>query len=336
MAHVVARAGADDPHTLAVLALAEAMPDHGTVFSAESRARVDGVKPLDRIPARDRALLVYHQRGAAPALVARLVARAAPLAVVHDDGSPGPLAMRDLRVLGAAGALGIATSSGGERRLVDLGFSRVARVPPVVARRRLAAIEAFPPTTHHLDVALHGPLVASVTEIAGASSAARVVQAYHVLRTYLVRAAHLVVAVPQSPETDERTLLAVHREIWGLRLTDAWLQRLAHPGERAALTRGAAVFVTADPASGAVATALAAMAEGVAVVAPADVDAAEVLGAGALLLPPAAGPALIAEAVAELLENDARRARFSVAAGEVVDRYDPARVAPAWHAALAA
>lgn len=338
VAHIVARAFGDDSHTLAVVALADAMQDGEppAVFSADAQHQVDGVKALRQLAPGDASLLVYHQRGAAPALVGRLAELTTRVAVVHSDVPPDALALRDLQILAAVGAVGIATSEGGAARLAAAGFDRVVRVPPVVARERLAAVDAFTPTIHHLDVALHGPLVVSVTDVADAISSARVVQAYHVLRTYLARAGHLAIAVPDGPDTSEAAVQAVHREIWGLRLIDAWLQRLTNAGERSAFMRRAAVFVTSDPASGDTGHALAAMAEGVPVVAPADASAREVLGDGALLLPTDAGAALVAEAIADLLSDESRRARFTAAASRVVAQYDPVRVAPAWRAALAA
>lgn len=338
IAHVVSRAGADDPHSLAVLALADAMRDGApsAVFTADTGRRVDGVEPLARLAADDDALLVYHPTGAAPALVRGLLARAPRLAVVHGGEQPDPLALRDLQVLSDAGAIGLATSEAATQRLDALGFERVHRVPPVVARTRLASITAFAPTTNHLDAALHGPLLTSVSEVVTAAAAARVVQAYHVLRTYLVRATHLVIAVPDTSETKEAAVQSLQREIWGLRLAEAWLQRLGSIGERAALTRRAAVFVTAEPASGDVGNALAAMAEGVPVVAAADVSAVETLADGALLLPAGAGASLMAEAVASLLDDEARRSALAAAASRVADRFAPELGAPIWRAALAA
>lgn len=338
IAHIVARAVADDPHTLAVLALADAMQDGepAAVFAADEGDPVDGVEPFARLAAGDPRLIVYHQRSAAPALASRLAERGTRLAVVHDDTQPDPLVLRDLRMLAAAGAAGLATSDRGALRLDDLGFGRVRRVPPVVARERLAAVEAFAPTTHHLDVALDGPFILSVDDLSTAANAARVVQAYHVLRTYLVRAGHLAIAVPAVPETSEIAVQTMCREVWGLRLTDAWVHRVANVGERAALTRRAAVFVTAAPASGDIRDALAAMAEGVPVVAPADEGAADALGDGALLLPSDAGPTLVAEAIADLLNDEPRRSRFAAAASRATDRFAPDVVAPIWRAALAA
>jgi glycosyltransferase involved in cell wall biosynthesis len=78
------------------------------------------------------------------------------------------------------------------------------------------------------------------------------------------------------------------------------------------------------------------MAEGVPVVAVADASAASELGDGALLLPPDSGAALIAEAVADLLNDEARRSRLAAAASRTADRYAPEIVAPLWRAALAA
>jgi glycosyltransferase involved in cell wall biosynthesis len=339
--HVVARAVADDPHTLAVLALADAMSERRflnshTVFAAEGAHAVDGVEPVAEMDEREPSLLVYHQRGAAPALVSRLTQRAIGLAVVADDVPPDPLARRDLRVLATAGAFGLATSDDTASRLEDLDFGRVSRVPPVVARDGLVAVAPYAPTMHHLDVTLHGPLVLTVGDLATAGSTARVVQAYDVLRTYLVRAGHLAIAIPEASDTSEAAVRRVYREVWGLRLTEAWANRLVNMGERAALTRRAAVFATTDPASGDVRHALAAMAEGVPVVAAADASAAGVLGDGALILPPDATATLVAEAVAELLHDESRRASFAAAAARVVAGFAPETVAPAWRAALAA
>jgi hypothetical protein len=337
IAHVVARVGADDPHTLAVLALADAMRNgrRAPVFSADGAGRADGVEPLTRLKGGAEAVVVYHQRGAAPALVSRLIAAANRVAVVHEGAHPDPLALRDLQMLAGAGAVGLATSEAGLARLDALGFERVHRVPPVVARSRLQSITGFAPTIHHLDVTLHGPLLASVSDIASAASSARVVQAYHVLRTYLVRAAHLVIAVPESPETSDAAVETVQREIWGLRLSEAWVQRLGNTGERAALTRRAAVFVTADAATSDVGSALAAMAEGVPVVAPADASAVEALGDGALVLPADAGAPMIAEAVTSLLDDEARRSALAAAGVRAAERFAPELGAPIWLAALA-
>lgn len=338
IAHVVAHVAADDPHTLAVLALADAMRDGSTatVFTTDAGRRVGGVEPLTRLAAGDDSLVVYHQRGAAPALVGGLIARSSRLAVVPGGDRADAIARRDLRDLSVAGAIGLATSAEAAQRLDAVSFERVHRVPPVVARARLAAIASFGPTTNHLDVALHGPLVASVMNVSTTDDAARVVQTYHVLRTYLARESHLVIAVPDNSETSEVAVQSVHREIWGLRLADAWLQRLSSIGERAALTRRAAVFVTVDPAAGDVGNALAAMAEGVPVVAAADAGAAETLAGGALLLPADAGAALIAEAVAALLDDDARRSALAAAGACVADRFAPELGAPIWRSALAA
>jgi hypothetical protein len=343
IAHVVARAAADDPHTLAVMALAEALAGRPTTVFApagevagEVGVEIEGVGPLVQLHASEPSIVVYHQQGSAPALVSGLIGSGMRLAVAHDGTPPDPLARRDLRALAAAGALGLATSDAAANRLDDLGFAVVARVPPVVARQRLAAVEAFAPTTNHLDLVLRGPLILTVDELATAVKAARVVQAYHVLRTYLVRSGHLAIAIPDARETNANAVQTVYREVWGLRLTEAWAHHLENPGERAALTRRASVFVTADPAVGDTRYALAAMAEGVAVVAPADASAAGVLGDGALLLPSDAGVALVAEAVAELLNNESRHRRFVESAARRIAQFDPARVAPSWRDALAA
>jgi glycosyltransferase involved in cell wall biosynthesis len=216
-----------------------------------------------------------------------------------------------------------------------MNFARARTVPALVARNRLLAVGAYEPTAHHLDVSLHAPLVLTVDDVVTATNGARVVQAHHVLRTYLGCHPHLAVGVSETTDTDEGAVRTLFREIWGLRLTDTWAQRLRGHGERAALLRRAAVFVTAAPASGDVRHALAAMAEGVPVVAPADAAAREILGDGALLLPADASARLLAEAVAELLADDATRAFFSIAGSRAVARFDPAVVAPVWCEALA-
>ena len=337
VAHIVRRARADDPHTLAVLALAEAMRagSSAATFAGQGADSVDGVQPLESLASGGASLVVYHQRGPAPALVRRLIDRGGAIAVVGDAAPLADLALRDLRALADAGAAGLAVSGRQAERLTALGFTRVRTVPHVVARKRLVAVGAFEPAAHHLDVALHAPLVLTVDDLVTRENAARVVQAFHVLRTYIARGGQLAVGVNETPETSPAAVRAVYREIWGLRLTDAWAQHLRGTGERAALIRRAAVFVTADPVVGDVRHALAAMAEGVPVIAPADESARDVLGEGALLLPAGAGAELVAEAVAELLNDDARRVRFGVAATRAVARFDPDAVAPVWAEALA-
>ena len=332
--HVVARAGVDDPHTLGVLALADALGARAPVLASEGAVWVDGVEPIGALPPA-HVPVVYHALDAAPRLVQLLIDRAGPTVVV-DGGAPlDPLARRDLRALADAGAAAVATSAGGIARLGEAGFGHATRLPPVVARDRLRAVRAFAPTAHHLDVAVPGPLVVCLDELATAADAARAVQAYHVLRTYLRRAANFVVGVLGTSTTLDTAVRRVAREIWGLRLADAWLQRVSSPGERAALTRPAAAIVTTAPAAGDVRGALAAMAEGVPVIAPSDASAAEVLRDGALVLPAGAGAPLIAEAIAEVLANDDRRAALVARADAVIADYEPARVASAWAAVLA-
>lgn len=331
--HLVARAGVDDPHTLGVLALAAALGADAPVLALDGAVWVDGVEPIAELPTADVSV-AYHLDGAAPRLVRRLIERAGPTVVV-DGGAPlDPLARRDLSALAAAGAAAVATSAGDVARLLELGFRHATRVPPLVARDRIRAVPAFAPTAHHLDVAVPGPLVVCLDDLATPVNAARVAQAYHVLRTYLLRAANLVVGVLGTPATDETAVQKVCREIWGLRLTDAWTQRVAAAGERAALTRAAAVVVTTAPAAGDVRGALAAMAEGVPAIVTADASAAEVLRDGALVLPADAPATLIAEAMVEVLTNDDCRARLAARAGAVVAGYEPARIASQWRAVL--
>ena len=321
--HVVADPGGDTPEIIAVLAIAECL-DHPV-----RRAR------LARDDLRRAPLLVYHQLGAAPSFVRALADRGGSLAVVHGGGADDPVAALDRRELARAGAIGLATSARAAARMATEGFTRVVEVPAVVAPEALAAVPADPGTANHLTVALHGPLLLTTGEFA-AAAAARVVQAYHVLRTYLPGASHLAVAVAAGAATDPAEVARLQREIWGLRLADAWVQEISRAGERAAFVRGARVLVTAEPAQGDTRAALAAMAEGLPVVAPADAAARAVLEGGGVLLPPDAGPALVAEAIATVLADPDLRAELAAGAARVAARHAPARVADAWRAALAA
>ena len=165
---------------------------------------------------------------------ARLVDRASPRLVVVADArrsepagaarSPGPCAARARRARddGATPRRGSPTSASS----VCDGFRRSSRAT------RLAAVTAFAPTANHLDVALHGPLVITVDDVAsgderGAASCRPITCCAPISRAR----GHLAVAVPDSAETERRRRSqSVHREIWGLRLADAWVQRLAQTG----------------------------------------------------------------------------------------------------------
>jgi len=151
---------------------------------------------------------------------------------------------------------------------------------------------------------LDGPLVLFVGQLLPHKRPDLLLHAYHILTTYLMPEAHLVLLGPARLERYQRALQTL--------ATELNLHRARIPGwvtreQLAAYYRRAAVFVTMSEHEGVCVPLLEAMSFGVPVVARAYGAIPETMGDAGLLLPAGDDPFLVAEAIAEVLRSDGLR-----------------------------
>ena len=235
--------------------------------------------------------------------------------------------------------------AGGRRELVDLqprvtvaladstfnaedlramGYDDVRVSPLVVDAGALCSVEPDPGTAHHLATEVEGPVVLFVGQLLPHKRPDLLVQAYHVLVTYLDPDAQLILV---GPARLPRYRKAVQDLVHELSLPGAWV---AGPVSRAALAafyRRADAFVTASEHEGFCVPVLEAMAFGVPVAARAAGAVPETAGGAALVLPLDCGPTLLAEAMATLLHDHEVTAGLVERGGGRLANFDPVRSA---------
>jgi glycosyltransferase involved in cell wall biosynthesis len=278
---------------------------------------------LDRYPSRRSArlgkdLLIVHMSIGSPELMAFLDGRPERLALMYHNISPADafapfdapfaslleLGRRELVELARRCEFALACSSFNAAELEALGVTRIAIVPPVPDLAGLLATEPHPPTVHHLQEKVDGPVVLLVAQVAPHKCQHEVVAAFHVLSTYLCPDAHLFM-VGGSPTPAYAQL--VQRYIEGLVLPRASLLGRIGVAELAAFYRHASVFVTLSRHEGFCVPLVEAMAFGVPVVARAAAAIPETVGDAGLLLGDEPTPELVAEAMAAILADDVLR-----------------------------
>ncbi len=201
-----------------------------------------------------------------------------------------------------------AASAFNAAELVDLGYADVEVAPVVVPPPgRWDDVEAHPATAHHLEVVVDGPLVLSVGQLLPHKRPDLTVQAFHVLDTYLRPGAHLCLAGGSRFPAYAAGLQQLVNE---LVLDHAWFSGHVPDAELAALWRAAAVFVTTSEHEGFCVPVVEAMHHGVPVVARGHGALAETVGDAGLVLDADAGPELVAEALASVLDDDGLRAEL--------------------------
>jgi glycosyltransferase involved in cell wall biosynthesis len=225
----------------------------------------------------ERLVVVYHNVSPAESFLP------------YDPAFAGLLeeARRELAVLAQRAVMALAVS---EFNAADLG--------------RLQGIEPDPATVNHLQ-GLDGPIVLFVGQLLPHKRPDLLLMAHHVLATYLVPEAHLIlVGAPRLPRYQQGLQLFLQ----DLNLTRAWITGSVTQQALAAFYRHATMFVTLSEHEGFCVPLLEAMGFSLPVLARARPAIPETLGPGGLLLPEDGDPLLVAEAVAEVLENDRLRA----------------------------
>lgn len=299
----------------------------------------DEVQRLSSYARRPRSaanLLVFHASIGEPWMLSFLMERTEPVVLVYHNIAPAAAfarydpafaglleaGRRDLVALRDRVCLALADSPYNARELQELGYGDVRVTPLIADPRRLLAVEPDPLGTHHLQTQVHGPVILFVGQLLPHKRPDLLVQAYHALVNYMVPDANLILAGPGRlpPYRD-----ALQQFVQELYLPRAWITGAVSLEQLVAFYRRADVFVTASEHEGFCLPVIEAMAFGMPVVARARAALPETIADAGVLLPGDAGPLLLAEAVATVLEGGPVRARLVEAGHRRVRDFDADR-----------
>ena len=322
---VVAGAAPGDAVTDAALSFQTLLQRVGPsrVFARHIDQRLEGlVLPLSAYGPGSHPddLIVYHLSIGEPEVVQFLMGRRERLVIVYHNVAPAEYYAAldphfagllvggrfELELLRDRTVLALAVSGYNAGELEAAGYKDVRVSPLPVDIGALRAIEPDPTTMAELE-ALDGPLVLFVGQLLPHKRPDLLIQAYHVLTTYLRPEAHLVLLGTGRFERYSRALEGLIAE---LNLHRARLPGWVTPEQLAAHYRRADVFVTMSEHEGVCVPLLESMSFDVPVLARAYAAIPDTMGDAGLLLPAEAGPLLAAEAMEELLASEPLRAEL--------------------------
>jgi glycosyltransferase involved in cell wall biosynthesis len=319
---VVVAASPGDAVTNAALAVQELLQKVGPskLFARYIDPRLNGrVFPLSAYDtcAHPEDVLVYHLSIGESEITRFLLGRQERLVLVYHNITPaeyfatldpafaGLLAggRSELELLRDRVSLALAVSAYNARELDALGYPDVRVSPLPIDIGALHSVEPDAATMEELD-SLDGPFLLYVGQLLPHKRPDLLLQAFHVLSTYLMPEAHLALLGPARNERYRQALTTFVQE--------TNLHRVRIPGwltseQLAAHYRKADVFITMSEHEGVCVPLLEAMSFDVPVVARAFGAIPETMGDAGLLLPADAGATLVAEALAEVIRRDSLR-----------------------------
>lgn len=180
-----------------------------------------------------------------------------------------------------------------------LGYENIERIPLVVDFSHLIDLEPEAATQNHLDQQV-GPLIISVGQLLPHKRPDLLLQAFHVLVTYLEPTARLAMIGPSRLDHYTNSLTHLTHE---LNLSSAWITGGISDAELVSFYRHGDVFVSTSSHEGFGAPPLEAMAFDVPTVVCANGALEETTDGASLLLPGDAGPELIAEAMYAVISS---------------------------------
>jgi glycosyltransferase involved in cell wall biosynthesis len=312
---VLVAAGTGDAITNEALRLREELRTRGgsEIYAYHRDPRLDGVLPLDAMgPPSGDSLLVAHSSIGEKAVFDFLSGRPEPLVVRYHNITPAEffepydpgfarllrLGREELVELRSRVRKAVAVSEFNKKELLTAGYARTAVVPLVTDTAALAATPVVQEPIW-LPSRGEGPLVLFVGRIAPNKAQHRLIQAFHVLKTYLRQDAQMCLVGGRGVAGYSNALERYVRE---LALRDLTLTGAISQAELAAVYRRADVFLSLSEHEGFCAPLLEAMAFDVPIVALDRGAVAETLGRAGVLLDDG-GAAVAAEAVHQVLEN---------------------------------
>ena len=319
---IVVSASAGDAVTNSALGFQEVLRRVGPsrLFARYIDPRLEG-KVLPLTAYEDSAggddLLIYHVSIGEPEVLRFLLARRRRLAIVYHNITPaeyftdfdpafaGLLARgrSELEVLRDRVELALAVSGYNASELQALGYEDVRVSPLPIDVGRLHAGDRDAATAAELD-SLEGPLVLYVGQLLPHKRPDLLLQAYHVLTTYIMPEVNLALLGPARLPPYHDAVVALARE---MNLHRARIPGWVTDAQVAAYYDRADVFVTMSEHEGVCLPLLEAMSFGVPVVARAYGAIPETMADAGLLLPAGDDPLLAAEALAAVLSNEALR-----------------------------
>lgn len=275
------------------------------------------VKSLAQLGDGRGDVLVYHASVGEPAVASLLMERPERLVLVYHNITPAAyfrsldpdfaalldLGRAELVLLRDRVARAMAVSAFNRADLESLGYQDVRLCPLAIDPANVRAAQPDAVMAERLEQEIGGPLILYVGQLLPHKRPDLLLQAFHVLVTYLMPEARLALVGGGRSETYRSALEGFIGE---LQLA-AWITGWVTDEELAAFYRKAAVFVTMSEHEGVCVPLVEAMAHGVPVIARAQAAIPETVSGAGLLLPPDDDPVLAAEAIHEVLVNQTLR-----------------------------
>ncbi|MCJ7439870.1 MAG: glycosyltransferase [Acidimicrobiia bacterium] len=288
----------------------------------DAEGQVASLDTYEHEPRSDDDLLVFHASIGEPRVFEFLMRRPERVVVMYHNVSPdGPYRafapeFADLLALGRAElealrprvVAAVADSAYNAHELMAMGYPDVRVMAPAIA---VGDLRATPPSLsmqHHLRHSVEGPVVLFVGQLLPHKRVEQLLLACHILVTYLRPDANFIAAGPRRLAPYVSVL---DRLVSTLGLNTAMLPGRVRTDELVAFYERADLFVTLSAHEGFCIPLLEAMSFDLPILACDRAAIPETLGGAGFLLPPDPSPTLVAEAMAELLEDAALRADLS-------------------------
>lgn len=293
------------------------------------------IRRLGEFPPRSVGdVIMYHASIGEPLVHAFLLSRREPLVLVYHNVTPARyfehwdpkfaellnLGRSELYDLRHRVSLAVADSTFNAVELGAMGYEDVRIIPPVIDPYRLARLTPAASTLHHLERAVSQPFVLYVGQLLPHKRPDFLVQAMHIATSYLGVEALLMFVGHLRLPTYASVVVEMIRE---LNLANVHVVGAVADDELAAFYTRARAVVTASEHEGFCVPLVEAMAFGNPIVARACGAVSETLGDGGLLLPPDASPALFAESLSALVDDDDVHKNLSARASRRAADFDP-------------
>jgi len=285
------------------------------------------VLPLDEFRRNNRGsrrpaddVIIFHGSIGAPEVFSFVMGRPERVVLVYHNISPADAfrgydpafagllesGRRDIARLARRVQLALTPSHFNARELRAMGYRDVRVWPLIVDLDRMRSLDPDPQTVSDLD-ALDGPMLLFVGQMLPHKRPDYLVQAFHILSTYLVPEARLALVGAPRVGAYRRRLFTYIDELNLFRL-----HRVGFVDDEtlAAYWRRADAWVTASEHEGFLQPVLEAMGFDLPIVARSYGAVPETVGGAGVVIPPGDGPEVFAEAMAEVLTNESLRARL--------------------------
>lgn len=268
-------------------------------------------------PHHTRNVLIFHASIGQPEVHQFLAERNEPLVLVYHNVTPPEffepydVAFAELLALGRREVARlqprvvrtVAASQYNARELETMGYRDVRVVPPVVDFHRLTHVVPRASTMNHL-ATFEGPILLSVAQLMPHKRPDFLVEMMHCAETYCAVRPVLLLVGHQHVASYARVVKEQVREL----TVDVHVVGAVDDEDLAAMYRSAVAVVSASEHEGFCVPLIEAMTFDKPVIARAYAAIPETVGDAGLLLPPGPGPTLFAEAVVEIVQNEALRA----------------------------